>query len=534
MSFDLKSVGGSSVPATTTDTSTSTSKKEKTKSNPEAKTGVGEKVKDAKFKKVVDLASFVENSSKLKAIRTEREGEIGIYKSIFKRGEKQEAQARQDLSCHFIKHYKFTHDKSDTSAVKAWLMCALDASPKDQKVMYDAIRHQVLDPNHQVNPYVLKGLNELASRDSRIQSMRDDYLQKSLQDLPSNTQITRDEHNAIYDRLIRRELKNTEEWTKMLEGSLEKLHNHKAKVYANTVEVWFDIADKASPKTQQALYSQIGAILKEGDHVSRALELLNQKAGNNPQIAAIRNAYVDAQSDSITKDFSSNLTKVLNGSMEAKIKFIEQFEGNQSLGNKNTVQIRHEQVAIKALLEKDDLTPSNRVLLQQLSLAYEIKLNENNPTKMLELAVQFIEAERPLLDKVVSDPSQTQIISAAAEMTQIAARICNATFPRTTEGVKVTQFKTKDEASLKIYGNHTTQVIMRFNTLMKEMQKGENVKQVANELQGYISQVSSNTKLYMARVEKASIEELRSFNTTGLVTAQSLDFDEFDRRHGLK
>jgi hypothetical protein len=325
------------------------------------------------------------------------------------------------------------------------------------------------------------------------------------------------------------------------------------------VSLWLATASDLPPNAQKAIFALIASKLTDCPYQPEVLTLLNKQAKDNPQVAAIRNTYVDSKQDSITEDFSSTLNTVLKGSMKEKTNFIAQFEeGNQSFENKNTTQIRNEQAAIKALLANNDLTPSNRVFLQQLSLAYEIKLNENNPRQMIALASQFVEQEKPLLQQVAQNISQTegisdaqkQEISDACDMAEIASKICNATFPRTKEAVDIPKFKTKEEAYLKIYGNHVTQGVMRLNSLMQEMKKqafepelkvvnrGQpNAKLmvglVANELQGYISLFSSNTALYTARVEEASTKELQSFNTTGLISPKDSGFIEFDKKHSL-
>ncbi|MDR0647331.1 MAG: hypothetical protein LBF43_02735 [Puniceicoccales bacterium] len=324
------------------------------------------------------------------------------------------------------------------------------------------------------------------------------------------------------------------------------------------VERWLSGIPHCSPKQQGKLCAGLGERINGSPYQPEILALLNQHATNNPQIAATRDAYAGKHSEHITGEFCQKLSAVLTEPtqetqvtpMQAKLAFIEQFNGAQSLENKSATQIRNEQAAIESLLKKDDLTPSNRVFLQQLSLAYEIKLNENNPKKMVELASQFAEQEVPFLRQMVQvaqnisqtntmSEAQKQRILDAQDITDISARICDAMFPRTMEAVKMPKFKTKGDAYLKIYGNHVTQGVMRFNSLMQEMVKKtlasdpETVKRVGDELKGYINLFSSNTALYTARVEEASTKELQSFNTTGLINANDGSFAEFDKQHSL-
>ncbi|MDR2769518.1 MAG: hypothetical protein LBB19_03100, partial [Puniceicoccales bacterium] len=167
------------------------------------------------------------------------------------------------------------------------------------------------------------------------------------------------------------------------------------------VGLWLATASGLSPKDQKVIYNQIQQKLLGSEYRSEILQMLNEQAKNNPLIEGIRDAYnIKAESDRILGGFRSNLTAALNGSTEDKIAFIKQFEGNLNLNNQPLQIIQEEQAAIKALLAKDNLTPSNRVFLQQMDLAYEMKLNENNPKKMLELASRFMELERPLLQQV--------------------------------------------------------------------------------------------------------------------------------------
>ncbi|MDR2769449.1 MAG: hypothetical protein LBB19_02735, partial [Puniceicoccales bacterium] len=374
--------------------------------NSRTETGIRNKVQEAKFQKATNLASFAESTIKLRGLRDNREGQSGIYKSLFRHGEKNEIKKLQSEIRSHIKHYKFAHNQSDSDAVKAWIMCARDASSKDKEVICNTIRDKLLAPGHQFNPNILKQLHELAGHDQDIQSIRDNYLQRSFENPPS-IRITQDDLRAINARIIQNSnSKDPATFSQMQDAALSELQTQRTNRYIGTVKVWLEIANTTSSKTQQqAMYAQIQTTLNKGDYVPELLTLLNEQANakenkNNPLIAALRNAYVEAKSDQGLGGFHQGLTAALNGSTEDKIAFIKQFEGNLSLNNQ-PLQIRQEeQAAIKALLAKDNLTPPNRVFLQQMDLAYEMKLNENNPKKMLELASRFMELERPLLQQV--------------------------------------------------------------------------------------------------------------------------------------
>ncbi|MDR2396930.1 MAG: hypothetical protein LBD69_03700, partial [Puniceicoccales bacterium] len=304
------------------------------KDNLGTKTGIKGKVQEARFQKVADLASFAENNIKLKELRINREGQSGIYKSLFRHGEKNEIKKLQSEIKSQIKHYKFGHNESDAATVKMWGTCVRNASPKDKEVIYNTIRDKLLAPEHQFNPNILKQLHELAGDDKHIQPLRDAYLYRSFEHPPS-IRTTNDDMKAIIDKVLQSNTKNIGDFTEMQDAELSQLQTQRTNRYIETAKVWLEIANATPPKTQQAMYARIQTALNKGDYVPEVLTHLNEQANakenkDNPHIAALRDTYVEAKSHRFLGDFRSNLNAALNGSTEDKIAFIKQFEGNLS------------------------------------------------------------------------------------------------------------------------------------------------------------------------------------------------------------
>ncbi|MDR0392896.1 MAG: hypothetical protein LBH52_01550 [Puniceicoccales bacterium] len=393
--------------------------------NLKTKTSIKGKVEDARFQKVTDLSSFVETSGKLKTLRANREGKSGVHKFFFRRSENQIIKDLQHQACHHIKHYKFGHNESDSDAVKAWITCALDASSKDQKAILSTIGGKLSAPGHQFNPSILKGLNELAGRDPRIKAMKDSYVQMSFTNPPS-IGITHDDLDAISKKILQSNYKDSNETVQMEQTELSKLQTQRTNRYMETAKVWLETANAASPKKQQAMYAQIQTILNKGSYVPELLTLLNEQAKDNPQVAVLRDAYVEAKKDQIFGGFKSQLTQQLKQATFSE--FINSFTSTNLLDIKTNTQLLAERATLASLLN-DPTYANHKTTLQLLLHVYDVYL-ENDPHKRTKHLEAFSkEVLQPAMDQVSKLSSlTTDAVKQQAEMIRNYFKACNHIF----------------------------------------------------------------------------------------------------------
>ncbi|MDR1255083.1 MAG: hypothetical protein LBJ78_03635 [Puniceicoccales bacterium] len=375
--------------------------------NKESKTGVKGKLQDAKFQKIIDLTNFVESSGKLQNTRNKLAGKSGIFKAIFKCKEKQEAKALLTTILYQVKHFKLAHDQSDVTAMKAWLACAREASPKDRDAIYSAIDSKLSAPGHRINPDILKLLHE--STDSRAKSMGDTYLQRSFQAPPSNRVNTK-EWNTICSKSAQRA--QGEAMEKMQDKARSRLQTEKTNWCVETITVWLEIA-KENPK----YYPKIQAALESMDYMPEVLILLNQrikevdgeedhaKAENKAACRATKNAYIDirdgyskANSSQRFDDFKSRLTGQLKQATSSEV--INFFTSTNSLDTKTDTQIQAERQDLANLLE-DPSYAQHKTTLQFMSRIYDAYSNADDPHKLTQcIEASFKDALQPAMDQV--------------------------------------------------------------------------------------------------------------------------------------
>ncbi|MDR2396360.1 MAG: hypothetical protein LBD69_00655, partial [Puniceicoccales bacterium] len=306
-------------------------------------------------------------------------------------------------------------------------------------------------------------------------------------------------------------------------------------INGSIINLWLAAASDLSLQDQKVIYNQIQQKLLSSEYRQEILQTLNAQR-DNPQIAALRDAYnIKAESERIVEDFRSDLTAVLNGSMEDKTAFIKQFNkgGNLNLNNQPTQIIQKEQAAIKELLGKDNLTPSNRVFLQQMDLAYEAKLSENDPKKLLDAEKQFLSNGIRYLTDRLNPPIDSQQTKQLLATAGIFSQMVNTMFPMPAPKWPCAS---KDEALKTVQFSCIAQFVPRLSLLVREIDKGveksnqAHLQHALDEYRSVTEHMMPMLELAQTRIENMPLKVLNRVNSE-IISAALID--TYDEQYGI-
>jgi hypothetical protein len=165
------------------------------------------------------------------------------------------------------------------------------------------------------------------------------------------------------------------------------------------VNLWLATASGLSPKDQKVIYNQIQQKLLGSEYHQEILQALNVQ-GNDPQIAAIRDAYAGTHP---IHAFENQLEEQLaKGSLQD---FVTSFT-ERGMDSKSAPQLLAERAAVKNLAENPTYA-DHKTTLQLLLHVYDAYL-ENDPHKLTgHLEALFKDIFQPVMDQMRNFSSLT-------------------------------------------------------------------------------------------------------------------------------
>jgi hypothetical protein len=163
---------------------------------------------------------------------------------------------------------------------------------------------------------------------------------------------------------------------------LQQISNHQfsqdPQINKQMVALWLATASDLPPKDQKVTYNQIQQKLLSSEYCQEFVEVLRSQA-DNPEIAKMRNAYIDTYAAQAQSFFQDQIKQQLqNGSPQDFADFLTKID----IGSKTTTQLLLERTAI-ANLSKDPKLADHKTTLQFALHIYDAYLEAENPRSLM-------------------------------------------------------------------------------------------------------------------------------------------------------